>query len=237
MSYHVTCGACGFRNPLGRLHCVKCGERLVVSEKTVRPELGGLQRFGQSLGRLFRLALSLGLLFGLIQVLRPVQPMGQSGTAQHANEMDQKLDLLQYATLERQAMRQSLSEPEVNGYLAQILADTPDRTASGLMKFELQMINLRFREGEIVTVMLSAWQSLNLTYEIRTKVVPREQGVGLEVTGLRLGHLPMPRPAAEWAAGRLANVFGRMEREKSLLDQLSALEVQDGVAVATVPGQ
>ena len=66
----------------------------------------------------------------------------------------------------------------------------------------------------------------------------REEGAfGLEIQRFRLGHLPLPGPAAEWVAARVSRVFSRMEREKSLLDQLATLEVQEGVAIGTTPGR
>lgn len=236
MSYHVTCGTCRHRNPLGRLYCAKCGARLEVTEQTVRPETGSLQRLGGGLARLLRFAVALGLLFALVQVLRPLPPQGQSGTVQHGMEFVQKVELLRYAVLERRGMTQEFTEPEINGHLARVLADTPDRAAEGLLKFELQLINVRFVQGEVVTVMLSSWQSINLTYEVRVRPVRGEDGMTLELLGARLGHLPLPMPLARTVATRLAHVFSGMEDDKRLLDQLSALEVKDGVAVATTPG-
>jgi hypothetical protein len=237
MSFHVTCGSCGHRNPLGRLYCVKCGAKLEVSPETVRPEVSSAQAFGRWLARMVRLAVTLGLLAGLVQLLRPVPPMGQSGTVQHANEFREKADLLNYALLEKQVARQQFSEAEINGYLEQVVQNTPNRQGEGLLQFELQMINVKLKPDQIVTVFLSTWKSLSLTYEITARPLREEGAFALEIQRFRLGHLPLPGPAAEWVAGRVSRVFSQMEREKSLLDQLATLEVQEGVAIGTTPGR
>lgn len=234
MSYSVTCSACGHQNPLGRLFCAKCGTKLAITPAAMG---GGRGPAGFWLARLARVAIFLAVLGAFLLLLRPVEPDGAPGTLPEASALAQKLNVLSVAILDRRAVTQDATEAEVNGYLAEILRNTPDLTASGPLKFELRSINVAFRGGDVVTVLVSALGPIPLTYEIRAKPARVDDRFTLDVRGLRMGHLPLPRAIAVRTASRMARMFDQMEREKRLLDQLSSVAVvEDGVVRAATPG-
>lgn len=236
MSLSVKCPVCAHLNPLGRLFCAKCGTRLEVTDTSVRKTSEPGEGTGAVMGRVIRLLLFLGMLIALYLVSRPVKPMGHHGSRMDGQVLSQKMNLLHAAVQEQRAMSQLATEAEVNGYVAELLKNTMNRTAEGALRFELQDINTSFRDGRVVTVFVSSLRFFQLTYEFKGRPARVDGRFTVEVEGLRLGHLPLPRPAARWVGARMARVFSELEREKRLLDQLSVVEVQDGAVKASTPG-
>jgi hypothetical protein len=236
MSLEVKCSTCGHLNPLGRLFCVKCGGRLDVRPENMQRAGGDLAFWGRRLLLLVRMTVSLALLAALALLVYPVEPAGQPGGLLEAQGLAQKLHLLQVAALERRALEQEATERELNGYLAQILRNTPNRKAGGPLPFEMESIRVDLQPGEIVTVLVTKLSWITLTYELRSAPSRRDGRFALDLLGLRMGHVPLPGALGGHVAGRLANIFSRLEREKRLLDQLSTISVEDGVVRAATPG-
>lgn len=237
MSLSVKCPACGHMNPLGRLFCAKCGGKIEVTDRTLRSAREPGQGAWALTARLIRLLVFLGLLFSLYLLSRPVAPEGRLGTRSDGALLAQKMNLLHAAAETGRSEAQDATEAEVNGYIAELLKNTMNRTAGGALQFELQQINFAFRgDGRIVVVFSTQWKAFSLTYEFTCRASAGDGSFGVTAEGLRMGRLPLPAAVARWSGARMARVFGQLERERRLLDRLSGLEIRQGEATARMGG-
>lgn len=235
MSYDVTCGSCGHRNPMGRLYCMSCGAKLEVTEKSVSVTGAAAQR-GRNVLRGLRLLITLGLLVVLVQLMRPVQPRAEVGSRSEANILGRKLTVLQDALMEHRARTELLPESEINAYLFEILqrSDPSRRSWLGL---NLQTVQIRLVEGKALVLLSAGQGAWQITQEINVTPVRSDGGWTCEVTAMRIGHLPLPRSLAKGLAARSGQVFGGLSREAEVLKRMNELRLSQGVVEAITAGR
>jgi hypothetical protein len=233
MAFDVICGACGNKNPIGRIFCVHCGAKLDLdrSRKAARSS-GGLIR---ALNRGIRFLVAAALLIAIIMALRPAVPTGSDGTLQDAQRLRQKLGLLKGAALDGRAISQNLSELEINGYLAELVTQVQQAESD---RYRLRRINMAMGSGRIVVLLATSIGPMALTYELTgTPSRGADRRFAFALHRVRLGHLPMPGAMGNWLAGRAYSVFSRMEDERDLLDRMDAIEVGQGELAVRTRGQ
>ena len=232
-SLRVKCGQCGEKNALGRMFCSKCGARLEVSQATVKSSDAGFGGFVKLLGRLFRLAVSIALLFCIILLLRPASLQGRDGSAQEAQQLVHKLQILKTATLEGTQAYDSILESEVNAYLAELLKRSQPASRSGL-QYSIKKINVAVTTNELNVVLHAACGPLTISYELVGVPQLENNLFVLDIQRARLGYMPLPKMAQPWLIDKVNNVFSKLYEEKSILDNLSTLRLEDGqIAVST----
>lgn len=227
MAVEVTCSKCQHKNPLGRMYCMRCGELLNMESldpRTMRSKPTG----PSAIGRLLRVVVLLALCAAIVQLLRPVNPMGQEGSGADAQRLRQKLGLLKGAVLDQREMSQRVSEAEINSYLASLLSKTDQKPGRSM---DLRKINVTIRPEGAVLVLVSGVGPVTLTTELAGTPTHRGDQFEFVLTSARLGHLPMPGPLVAWLAGKAGVVFSRMDDEKRLLNQMEQLAVGQGEVV------
>lgn len=230
MAITIKCPQCGFENQLGRIFCHHCGSKLEFSEGSFQPESKGLSK-RQLTARLVRLGFTLGLLAALVLIFLPVAPAGQTGSRQDATLLDQKIRVLRRAVLDGRAVREVVKEAEVNAYLEDARSRAGQNVSAGPIKLNLAKVNMALTAGQVDLVVHSTLGPLTISFEVKGRPT-REQGrFKFQATGGRIGHLPLPGPAAGWLGGRLSFVFSKMDRERKLLDDAKQVDVEDGQAV------
>ena len=235
MSYDVTCGSCGHRNPMGRLYCMSCGAKLEVTEQSVSVTGAAAQR-GRQVWRGLRLLITLGLLVVLVQLMRPVHPQAAVGTRSEANVLGRQLTALQDALMESRARSESLPESAINAYLYEILqrSEPSQRRWLGL---NLQAVQIRLVEGKALALLSAGQGAWQITQEIEVVAVRDEQGWTCKVTAMRIGHLPLPRGLAQGLAARAGRVFDGLSREAEVLKRMNELRLNQGVVEAITAGR
>lgn len=235
MSYDVTCGSCGHRNPMGRLYCMACGAKLEVTEKSVSVT-GAAARRGRNVLRGLRLLITLGLLGVLVQLMRPVLPQAAVGSRADANVLGRKLTSLQDAVMENRARAEQLPESEINAYLLEILqrSHPSSRRWWGL---NLQTVQIRLAEGKALVLLSAGQGAWQITQEIEVAPQPGEGGWTCEVAAMRIGHLPLPGGLARKLAARSGKVFDGLSREAEVLKQMNELRLRPGVMEAITAGR
>lgn len=234
MSYEVTCGSCGHRNPMGRLYCMSCGAKLEVTEKSVSAA-GAAGRRGAATGRYVRLVINLLLLLVVVQLVRPAPFRAEIGSRADANALGRKLTVLQDAVMENRARTEVLPEAEVNAYLFEILqrSNPSSRRWLGL---NLQAVRLQFLDGKALAVMSAGQGAWQITQEITVVPVRGDGGWTCNVTAMRIGHLPLPGGLARRLAARSARVFDGLAREAEVIKRLKDVRIKQGVVEATASG-
>ena len=233
----IACVRCGHQNVLGRIFCTNCGQKLDFRalDRTPRGRPGA----GSPVARFVRIAVVLAIVGAIVMVLKPASPLGASGGLQEAQRLNQKIRVVRAALLDGKTATQEISEPELNGYLAEVIK----RTNENLPKDKkqpvlLKAINVHFTPDHVVIVMLAQAGPLTLSYSIAGKPAKQDRKFVLTTEGSRFGLMPVPKAANGWVSGRISYVLGRLGNERALLDQVSKMELREGsVVLAFQSGQ
>lgn len=231
MAITIKCPQCGFENQLGRIFCHHCGSKLEFSEGSFKEGTPVVSK-GQLAGRLIRLAITLGLVAILVLMLMPANPAGQTGSRQDSVLLDQKIRVLRRAALDGRSLRQEVREEELNAYIEEFRAHNGQPLMSvSRFKMDLSKINFTLLDNRVDLLIEGRAGPVALTLEVGGQPT-RDQGhFNFVAKHGRIGHLPLPGPAAGWLAGRMSVVFSKMDREKQLLDDVKQIDVQSGTAV------
>lgn len=229
MTTQIQCSRCGKANEPSRLFCATCGSKMNLDGQVFRPPV----RWGRGLWRLVELL----LLAAMGMLLWPVQPRGAGGTEAEARQFIGKTRALAAAQERRIMIVQTVSEKEVNAYLADVLKRAPAPADSGgLVRLETRELNLCFQPESITLVVAAQWGPLKLTYELTGR--PRAGGgrFEFEVRQARWGHLPLPGALSNWMVRRIQLILSGMKDDQRVLNGLDRMDMDRGfVRVATGP--
>ena len=124
---------------------------------------------------------------------------------------------------------------EVNAYLYEILRRSPQASRQWL-GLDLKAAQLNVLEGRVVVLLVAEKGPLRLTQEMQVVPVRQSDRWSCEVTGMRMGHLPLPRGLAQKLALRSAGLFSGLFREREVLERMAVIQVSDGVIEAATTG-
>lgn len=215
----IRCGQCGELNPLTSLHCRKCGAKIdfEAAERVV------LKQMGRRKGRWHRrisAVLFWALFAALVLVLWPAGLERDTGDATDAKRYRMKVELLLDSLNRGQPGGQDIAEREVNSWLARQLAK------QSVEEDGIKEAAVKFEPGKATGFFLAerwGFFRFSVTYTARA-----EDG-RLVLSGLRVGHLPLPAAlAARLPVGpeRLSEAF---EREARVLGNTEAVLLEAGV--------
>jgi hypothetical protein len=234
MGYTIQCGKCGHQNVLGRIFCTNCGQKLDFDQVDAKPRR---QMQGMSPAKLMRIVITVVVIAILIMILKPAKPLGAPGTLQDAQRMNQKLRTIKAAILDNKGGSHELQEKEINGYLTEILKRMSDSATKGDKNpVKLRQINVHFTPQLIHVLMVTEIGPMKLSYSVAGQPARKDRQFKIKPERVRLGSVPIPAVAGDWIAGRMASVFSKLGNEKSLLDQVSTMQLGDGLVVVTFPG-
>ena len=234
MGYTIQCSKCGHQNVLGRIFCTDCGQKLDFDQVDAKPRRSSQ---GMSPARLVRLAVTFIVIALLVMILKPAKPLGAPGSLQDAQRMNQKLRAIKAGILDNKGGSHELMEKEINGYLTEILKRMSDSNAKDAKTtVKMRQINVHFTPEQIHVVMLAEIGPLKLSYSVAGQPARKDRQFKIKPERVRLGSVPLPAAAGDWIAGRMASVFSKLGNEKSLLDQVSTMQLGDGVVVVAFPG-
>lgn len=236
MAVHVTCPKCRKQVPFGKLFCTFCGAKLEINPDTVNSRVTAGEVIVRARRILVRLA-SLALIAGAVGMfLWPVKPTGRVGDATYAKLCQQRIDAVRARVLNGMIFTETFSDLEINAWLSERVAKlTSAEAGSG---FQLQEVNVALKKGLVVVNTRLARSAIDLTFEVEGKPrVTANSGFEFEVTGVRIGHVPMPSFAHAHFADSALNVFSELREQKELLNKMKRLEVTDSQVIMSTQNQ
>lgn len=230
MAVHVTCPQCKQRIPFGRLFCTFCGTKLelnpdTISSKTTAGEV--LTRARRIVMRLISLTVILG---GMGLFLWPTQPAGRIGDASYEKLCQQRMDAVRARVLNGMVFSETFSDAEINAWLAARLASTKDKEAGAGL--QLTSVNVALNKDGVVVATLSERPPVRLSVEIAGKpVITTGREFDFEVTGVRIGHVPMPSFLHQFFADRNLTLFTEFREQHDMLNKMRKIETRDSQIV------
>ena len=231
MKPKVACRKCGSSNEINRVFCKKCGTKLDLSNLVMA---GPRRSPGQVVLGFIRFVVLVVVVGGVSLMLWPVAPTAPRGTAADASLVEQRLQAMARSVEFGRFVVEVFSDAEVNAYLADVLKQDASAQVSDGYRVGVDDIRITFTSTDLVVLVLAKWGPVALSYEFTGVPELGRDGFGVRLIKARLGHLPLGGPAADWMLGRVAGIFQRMDRERTILDNASRLDLIEGrVRVAT----
>lgn len=231
MRAKLECRRCGQKNEINRVFCSKCGTKLDMSQLiSGKPRRSPFQVVMAGI----RFLVLVAIVGAVSLMLWPVAPSSPRGTAAEAALVEQRIEAMARSVEFGRFVVEVFSDGEVNAYLADVLKKDAKAGKSDGYRVGIEDIRLSFSSTDFVVLVLAKWGPVALSYEITGLPELGEQGFSVQVKKARLGHLPMPGPAGDWMLSRVAGIFQRMDRERTILNHSSRLDLIEGrMRVAT----
>lgn len=227
MAVHITCPDCKKQVPFGRLFCTFCGAKLDLSQENVSTKLS----MGEATAKIRKVVVRLVvfvLVFGALGLFFwPIDPPGQTGAPADAALCERRIEHVRTRALNGVIMTEAFGEAEVNAWLKDKLSKTSDLSAGG--GFSLKSLTLGFLQGSVTVQTRLGLGPVTIAYTIDGKPLIDAGGhYVFNVTGVRIGHVPMPEPVHAFFAERALNSFAGMTREVDTLAKLRRIDVRPG---------
>ncbi|MCX6995947.1 MAG: zinc ribbon domain-containing protein [Kiritimatiellaeota bacterium] len=234
MSNQVICSKCGHGNTFGHVFCVKCGAKLDMTRVTAAKMQGGLNNLMSFIALGVRAIVALAVVLLVVWILWPVEPRGAPGQAADVRKYKEKRGELDHALLEGQAGKAEFTEGEINAYLSDVLQRAATNETPAAWQLQAAGYNVALTPNAITVFCAARLGPLTLTYEVTGAPRAGPGPFALQIRSGRWGRLSLPQPAARWMGARLAALFHRWEKERTILDHAAALDTQAGQVVVTI---
>lgn len=227
MAVHITCPDCKKQVPFGRLFCTFCGAKLDLSQENVSTKLS----VGEATAKIRKVVVRvvvLAIIFGGLGLFFwPMDPPGQTGAAGDAKLCEARIERVRTRVLNGVVMTETFGEAEVNAWLKDKLTSSKDLSAGA--GFSLRALTLGLMPGNATVQTRLGRGPVTIAYTVEGKAIIDAAGhFSYNVTGVRIGHVPMPEPLYDFFASRALNPFTGMVREADLLAKLKQLDVRQG---------
>lgn len=225
----IRCGQCGETSPLTSLYCRKCGAKLDYEEAervaVRRGRRGGAKRWRRRIGALVFWA----LFAALVLLLWPAGLERETGDAMDAKRYRMKVELLLDSLDRGQPGAQDIAEREVNSWLARQLAK------KSVEEGGIKEAAVKFEAGKATGFFLAErWGFLRFSVTYTARV---EEGGRLALSGLRVGHLPLPAALAERVAVGPKALSEAFAREARVLENAEAVVLEAGTLSVLTKGE
>jgi hypothetical protein len=242
----ITCKQCNFANEPERVYCHNCGAKLDRSLLPKEPAKAGKEASDKSRKRVQKLTKPNSGFFAmwhktalntvasaltvaaLIQMARPpagVPPIYTKDQLLDAPQIPQDIEDLQMSPT---AQTRQLTEPMINMYLANAIKTTGD-TSADYFQFNRAFANLN-KDSIRITAQESAFGYpiyAGSTYKL---AIAGGKLVATNVGG-NVGRLPVHPMIMEYCASAFDNLWAALQHEKTLLDGMQSVSVQNGAFI------
>ena len=256
----ISCKACGYDNPLGRVHCMQCGAKVDLSMVVTADQAtgawgevivkGGETTVSASVGQIIKKAISLAILAVLLvagALMWQQTPIRDISTdAAHALAMKGRFDTLSQAQQDGKAMAIGFTEEEINSYLNDARSPkqvkfAPDKGGvefpPRLTKYQIEVGNGRFTVIGVAEMRVAGF-SKEITLRADGSFADGGDGKKVKWTRAFIGRLPLHAlPAGDLMAGIFANSCFKLpdyDAEWAVLKDARTITLTPGKAVVSV---
>ena len=216
----MKCRKCGESNRLPAVHCASCGAKLDFDAAEREIRRGG-NSAGASLRRWLKLGVALALLAGVLLAIWPGTFERETGEDVDARRYRMQTELLLEALNRGLPAAQTLAARDVNAHLRELVAAQPPRRG---WTAALEDAAVRFGAGEAEGFVSVGRGPFTLTAYFSA----RTGAEGLDVTGARLGHLPLPGALGRAFASAQGGMFRQLRNEARIWRNLDGARSEPG---------
>lgn len=228
----IRCGRCGTVNQLPALHCRKCGAPVDYGKSERELLASGKKSAGEIAALAIRFGVAFLLLAAVGLILWPTRPtLERGGEEIDARRYHLKGELLIDALNRGVARTETIAEGDMNEFFARRVKDSGE---GGAMAARFQGAGVAFDEGRGMAWLEVARGPFRLSNEFHFRI---SEGNRIRVTGVKVGHFPLPGLAGRTYAALKSNLFRPFPNEGRILRNLAAAELHEGEMTLTTAGR
>ncbi len=232
MKKGVICPSCGEVSRGIRLFCGRCGQRMPKGEYVVPGPLK-LNTGYRTLRNILLLVFSVVA----VLILWRESPTGHHGTLTEADDFQKKMDNIELAVRTGILLKTRVTEQEINAYLAEAVRHSRGELEAVPCRLMVRDVNIRITPEKMVLLIRADWGPLCLSYLLAGLPLQEGQVVELDVTHVKLGHLPIPFFLREMVTNHVCLIFQNLRRIEKIMTHVSELQISDGALSLTVGPQ
>ncbi len=233
----LECPKCGHDNDIGRIFCVKCGEKLEIS-KVGAPS--GMKRMGRKAGKgksaakiaafiagkFFKITLLAMVSATITLVFLPPNFDSRGFSDVNLESYKDKSGQLEEAYTSQNAVALSFTEAELNAKMAQMVKDTI--AAEGEVKGpKLESIYISLGDGTVTATVQRKWWHFRLTAQMRCVVQNKDGHWEFKPDGAWIGRLRLPPQLNDKIAEMVFKVvWVNLDAERKWMDSFGTFEVK-----------
>jgi hypothetical protein len=236
----LTCPNCGYDNELGRIFCHSCGQKLDLSAikppnskegkkfwKKQKKQFG----VGKTIGLALRVLVILGLVLSIILMLQVASVTEEKPSQQDTDSGRSKRVALERFLSQRKPFSVPVSPGELNGFLSSL---TFDKAEGKGVVLEPTVLRAELGRSTVTLVLVGTIKAgtkfeKKVSFSYRGQPTLEDGKFVFKPTGGWIGMLPI-HPFILDKTGLMQKyfgaIFGNLTEERSILDQLTKLEVE-----------
>lgn len=242
----LACPKCGHDNDIGRIFCVKCGEKLEISKvgaptgvKRMTRKAGKGKPMGKVVGfivgKLFKVAALAAAAAFFSVVMLPPRFESKGYTQIHLSSFQEKRAKLEEAVNSQAATTLAFTEAECNSAMAQAVGNL--LKAQGETKgMRLESIYISFTAGKVTVTAQQKWKWYRLTSQLRSKPDNRSGKWVFMPDAAWVGRFRIPPQANDKISDVFANLLADLKDEKKWLESFQSVEIKPGQMILTTKG-
>ena len=236
----IECSKCQHDNDLGRIFCVKCGEKLDISK--VRAPSGIVRRSKEGkknvpakkmvmigLGKFIKVAILAVMTAMITLICLPPHLQQESFSENNLSAFQEKRAKLEEAVTLQQEVRLVFEEADLNAYLSEAIQKSTT-TAKEPKGPSLENIYIGLGDGVVTTTIQEKWRWFRFSVQMRAKTVSQNDKWQFRVDEIRIGRWPIPSWFPPQAKDSVATAFKviwkDLSTERQWLEDLSSLEIK-----------
>jgi hypothetical protein len=242
----IECPKCKQDNDLGRIFCIKCGEKLDISK--VRPP-SGVVRWAKSghrslpmgkviangFNKLIQVVLLAIVMAFLTLVLLPADVQHQSFGDHNVDSYQTKRTELDEGTLNEKGVSVVFEEADLNAALAQLVKKQQDGSDSKI-PIRLESMYISLKDGSLTVTSQNKWKWYSLYAQVELKPVTKNGKCAFDVVSAHIGRFRIPPEVPNGLAkvqATFGTFFSGLEAEKVILDKVGSIVVKPGQAIVS----
>ena len=222
----ITCNHCNAQNELGRVFCTSCGKKLDLTQRTSAQEFKGSEapRIPSAIWKILVLVIVI-LIVGAVALAFWCTPaIGEFGEGSNARRVTTKWQNTKVSLRPGMSVGVPISEREINVYLAQQVQNL--QLTSLTLVF--QPGRFEARAGSAITLPFTvpglATNQIALSYNVSGGF----NGGKAVITGVKLGHLPLPGPFQNKATDKILPAFEEFTKDQAMMDAITEVNLSTG---------
>lgn len=242
----LQCPKCNHDNELGRIFCIKCGEKLDISK--VAPPSGVVRRAKSGKKQIstskvvetaflksIKVALLALVMAFLTAGLLPPDIQRRSCSPQNYEAYHTKRTELDEGTLNESGVSVVFDEGDFNATLTQLVKKQQETGASKL-PVKLESIYISLQDGSVLITSQNKWKYFSLYAQIEVKPVPKNDNISFRLVGAHIGRLRIP-PEATPLMNRIQQTFQMFfsgcEAERMILEKVNSVVIKPGQVIVS----
>lgn len=221
----VTCNHCGAKNPIGRIFCMACGQRMTITNADV--EKARAQARPSLWPKLLSPLIWGGVIALMVVVLWPSSPfpstLKESDRPLVLGRVESKINALRSAATGGFDQKERFQPVELEALAWRRNVETNTPQFSVLLADDRLTLRRIDRFGPW-TLLGRSWGPLTISRD----AVMVADGAQLKVVGGRFGHLPLPGPAHALVSGPVMRGVTWTPRDQAVIAKLRKITIKDG---------